>query len=301
MELYIDADRAGKTVFDILRRELKLSTRMMARLKQDAAGILLDGERVTVRHAVAEGQCLRLSIDDRESAENIVPSNLPLDILCADADFFALNNPPEMPTHASHGHYTDTLANALAYHCAVSGIPFVFRPVNRLDRNTSGIVLIARNQLAAARLSAAMQAGKIEKRYLALLDGELMPDAGEISVPIRRRAESIITREVCAEGEGDAALTRWRVLARADGHTLVEACPVTGRTHQLRVHFAHLGCPIHGDDLYGHAAEDMPWQALHAHSLAFPHPTDSRHIQLTAPPPDDFRTAVCRYFGKDIL
>ncbi|MBQ2767843.1 MAG: RluA family pseudouridine synthase [Clostridia bacterium] len=301
MELYIDADRAGKTVFDILRRELGLSTRMMARLKQDEAGILLDGERVTVRQTVTEGQCLRLAIDDRESADNIVPSNLPLDILCADADFFALNKPPDMPTHPSHGHYTDTLANALAYHCAVSGIPFVFRPVNRLDRNTSGIVLIARNQLAAARLSAAMQAGQIEKRYLALLDGELMPDSGEISAPIRRRAESIITREVCGAGDGDAALTRWRVLARADGHTLVEACPITGRTHQLRVHFAHLGCPIHGDDLYGQAARDMPRQALHAHSLAFPHPTDSRHIQLIAPPPDDFCAAVCRYFGKEIL
>ncbi|MBQ3126329.1 MAG: RluA family pseudouridine synthase [Clostridia bacterium] len=301
MDLLIGAEQAGKSVFDILRREMGLSSRMLTRLKQDAQGILVDGERVTVRYRLTAGQRLTLAVDDRTSAEHILPIALPLDILMADPDFFAVNKPPDMPTHPSHGHYDDTLANALAYHCAERGEPFVFRPVNRLDRNTSGIVLVARNQIAAARLAASMQAGEIEKRYLALLDGVLTDDAGELCAPICRTAESIITRRVCAEGEGDYALTRWRVLARTETHTLVEASPVTGRTHQLRVHFAHLGCPIHGDDLYGRAADDLPRQALHAAVLTFPHPADHRPICLTAPPPDDLRACITARYGKDIL
>ncbi len=301
MELVIGDDRAGKSVFDVLRRELGLSNRMLTRLKGDAHGILVDGERVTVRYRLSAGQRLVLAVDDRAGAEHILPVDLPIEILCADPVFFAVNKPPNMPTHPSHGHYDDTLANALAYHCAAAGEPFVFRPINRLDRNTSGIVLVARNQLAAARLAASMQAGEIAKRYLALLDGVLTPDAGELCAPIRRTAESIITREVCAEGEGDYALTRWRVLARGTGHTLVEASPVTGRTHQLRVHFAHLGCPIHGDDLYGRAADDLDRQALHAVSLEFPHPADRRPVRLTAPPPDDLRQCMIAHFGKDFF
>lgn len=301
MELVIDESRAGKSVFDVLRRELGLSNRMLTRLKQDERGILVDGERVTVRYRLAAGQRLALAVDDRTSAEGILPVNLPLDLLWVDADFFAVNKPPAMPTHPSHGHYDDTLANALAYHCAAAGEPFVFRPVNRLDRNTSGIVLVARNQLAAARLAASLQAGEMEKRYLALLDGALFPDAGELNAPIRRRAESIITREVCPAGEGDDALTRWRVLARGKDCTLVEASPVTGRTHQLRVHFAHLGCPIHGDDLYGTAADDLDRQALHAFSLDFPHPADRRPVHVHAPPPDDLRDCIIAHFGKDCL
>lgn len=300
VELYIDESRAGKSVFDILRRELGFSGRMLTRLKQDEQGILVDGERVTVRFRLTQGQCLAVAVDDRAGADHIQPVDLPLDLICTDDDFFAVNKPPAMPTHPSHGHYDDTLANALAYHCASAGIPFVFRSVNRLDRNTSGVVLVARNQPAAARLAAAMQAGEFDKRYLAILDGELSPDAGELSAPIRRTAESIITREVCAEGEGDFALTRWRVLARGRGRTLVEAAPVTGRTHQLRVHFAYLGCPIHGDDLYGRAADDLDRQALHAFSLTFPHPSQRRPVRLTAPLPDDLRTCITASFGKDI-
>lgn len=299
MELYIDAERAGKTVFDVLRRELGFSNRLLARLKQDERGILADGERVTVRYVLRQGQHLLLAVEDRSGGEGILPVDLPLSILYEDEFLWGVNKPPEMPTHPSHGHYGDTLANALAWYAKQRGESFVFRPVNRLDRNTSGVVLVARDQRAAGVLACAMQERRMKKRYLALLDGELFPDAGRLSAPIRRRTESIIFREVCGEGEGDEAITAWRVLARGDGCTLVEASPETGRTHQLRVHFAHLGCPIHGDDLYGRAAEDMPRQALHAHRLAFPHPVTGEEIALTAPPPEDFRRLLITRFGKD--
>lgn len=301
MELYIDAERAGKTVFDVLRRELGFSNRLLARLKQDERGILADGERVTVRYPLRLGQRLTLAVEDRAPSEAILPVDLPISVLYEDEFLWGVNKPPEMPTHPSHGHYDDTLANALAWYAAQRGEPFVFRPVNRLDRNTSGVVLIARDQRAAGVLARTMQQRQMKKRYLALLDGELFPDAGTLSAPIRRRAESIIFREVCGEGEGDEAITAWRVLARGGGYTLVEASPETGRTHQLRVHFAHLGCSIHGDDLYGSAAEDMPRQALHAYTLAFPHPVTGEEIILTAPLPEDFRNLLITLFGKDML
>lgn len=301
MELYIDAQRAGKTVFDVLRRELGFSNRLLARLKQDEQGILVDGERVTVRHPLRQGQRLTLAVEDRSRGGGILPVELPLSILYEDEFLWGVNKPPEMPTHPSHGHYEDTLANALAWYAEQRGEPFVFRPVNRLDRNTSGVVLVARDQRAAGVLARVMQERQMKKRYLALLDGELFPDSGILSAPIRRRVESIIFREVCGEGEGDEAITAWRVLSRGEGCTLVEASPETGRTHQLRVHFAHLGCPIHGDDLYGNTAPDMPRQALHAYTLAFPHPVTGEEITLTAPPPDDFRQLINARFGKDIL
>ncbi len=300
MRIAIDEARAGKSVFDVLRREMGLSSRMLTRLKTDERGILVDGIRVTVRHRLSAGEVLELAVEDSASAAHIVPVDLPLEVLIDDPDFFAVAKPPNMPTHPSHGHYDDTLANALAYRCAARGEPFVFRPVNRLDRNTSGVVLVARSQLAAARLAEAMQVGQIEKRYIALLDGVLASDAGEIDAPIRRAQASIINREVCAPGEGDAALTRFRVLSRTGTHTLVEATPVTGRTHQLRVHFAHLGCPIHGDDLYGHAAADLARQALHAHVLAFPHPADGRRVEAHAPIPADLAACITALLGKDI-
>lgn len=301
MELYIDAERAGKTVFDVLRRELGFSNRLLARLKQDERGILVDGERVTVRYPLRRGQRLTLAVEDRSQSETILPVDLPVSVLYEDEFLWGVNKPPEMPTHPSHGHYDDTLANALAWYAAQRGEPFVFRPVNRLDRNTSGVVLIARDQRAAGVLARTMQQRQMKKRYLALLDGELYPDAGTLSAPIRRRAESIIFREVCGEGEGDEAITAWRVLARDGGYTLVEASPETGRTHQLRVHFAHLGCPIHGDDLYGNAAEDMPRQALHASTLTFPHPVTGEEVMLKAPLPEDFRNLLITLFGKDML
>ncbi|MBQ8276340.1 MAG: RluA family pseudouridine synthase [Clostridia bacterium] len=301
MELYIDAERAGKTVFDVLRRELGFSNRLLARLKQDEHGILVDGERVTVRYPLCQGQRLTLAVEDQRQSESILPVDLPVSVLYEDEFLWGVNKPPEMPTHPSHGHYDDTLANALAWRAAQRGEPFVFRPVNRLDRNTSGVVLVARDQRAAGVLSRTMQQRQMKKRYVALLDGELFPDVGTLSAPIRRRAESIIFREVCGEGEGDEAITAWRVLVRGRGYTLVEASPETGRTHQLRVHFAHLGCPIHGDDLYGNAAEDMPRQALHAYTLAFPHPVTGEEISLTAPLPEDFRNLLITLFGKDIM
>jgi 23S rRNA pseudouridine1911/1915/1917 synthase len=209
--------------------------------------------------------------------------------------------PSEMPTHPSHGHHEDTVANALAYRYQEAGVPFVFRPVNRLDRNTSGLLLIARNRMAAGRLTEFMEAGRIKKRYLAILDGEMTQSGGVIDKPLHRTAESIILREVCSEDAPDAApsVTEYTVLATGGGHTLVEARPITGRTHQLRVHFASIGHPITADDLYGKPSPHLSRHALHAYKLTFPHPANEAQIlTLTAPIPSDFEGLLTAYFSK---
>ena len=293
MEIRIDGERAGKTVKELIRSEVRLSGAMLRHLKFSEGGILVDGVHVTVRYVLSEGEVLTLAVEDRESGEKLLPVELPLTVAYEDEDTVVPSKPADMPTHPSHGHGEDTVANALAYRYASLGVPFVFRPVNRLDRNTSGLLLIARNRIAAARLGKAMQRGEIRKTYLAILQGLLPKEEGMIDTYMRRTAASIIVRENCLPGEGGArALTRYRVLAVSEGHTLVECEPLTGRTHQLRVHFAGLGCPILGDDLYGEPSERIGRHALHSHRLTFPRVSDGEQMTVESPLPDDMRSAM---------
>ena len=198
-----------------------------------------------------------------------------------------------MPTHPSHGHYEDTLANALAFHFAVAGEPFVFRAVNRLDRDTSGIVLVAKNRGAAFRLSQAIAGGEVEKRYLALAIGKIA-HPGTVDANIRRRTESMIERTVCPPTEGQSAKTDYRPLTGNEALTLLEVMPITGRTHQIRVHMASLGHPLLGDTLYGNPSSSplISRQALHAVSLTFHRPSDGETITVTAPLPPDMAAIV---------
>ncbi len=293
MEHIIGAEEAGKTVLEIVKQELHLSGSLLRHLKFSEGGITVDGRPVTVRYRLSRGECLSLAVEDRVSGETAVPVELPLSVIYEDNDVVVPNKPAHMPTHPSCGHREDTVANALAFRYAGQGIPFVFRPVNRLDRNTSGLLLIARHRIAAARLGRAMQQGEIRKTYLAILQGELPEASGTIQTYMRRTAQSVILRENCEAGQGGApALTRYRVIQTNNGHTLVRCAPLTGRTHQLRVHFAGLGCPILGDDLYGEPSERIGRHALHSATLSFPAPSDGRLVSLAAPLPEDMTLAL---------
>ena len=277
-----------------IERRLHLSTKQLRSLKFRDDGILVNGEHATGRRRLCAGDDIRLATEDSTSSEKIHPVDLPLDILLEDEHLVVPSKPAAMPTHPSHDHYDDTVANALAFRYREMGVPFVFRPINRLDRTTSGLLLIARSRLAASRLTDAMQAGEFQKLYLAVLDGVLPCDEGVIDAPLHRTAESIIVRETCSPDAPDAdpARTEYRVLARSDKHTLVEARPITGRTHQLRVHFSYVGAPIAGDTLYGTCHADIPTparQALHAYSLTFPHPTTGLIMTVIAPLGEDLR------------
>lgn len=291
----------GMTVLEILRRELGMSRAAIKHLKFTENGILLNGEHVTVRATVHPGDVLSLAVEDSATPAALTPCKLELRIAYEDGELVIPDKPAHMPTHQSHGHYGDTVANALAYRYTELGLPFVFRPINRLDKDTSGLLLIARNRLSAATLTRELQEKQIQKEYVAVLRGILPKESGIIDTFIGRTAESIIVRRVCDGNEGgDRAITEYRVLCRSDTHTLVAAVPVTGRTHQLRVHFASLGCPIEGDSLYGSESPLIDRHALHSFRLELPHPTSGEDIRLYAPMPDDMLKLAYKVFGENL-
>jgi 23S rRNA pseudouridine1911/1915/1917 synthase len=287
MKIIISANDAGKSVFDVLRRDIKISTRMLTRLKQSESGILVNGVRVTVRFVLCQGDILEIESESEPRREKpLVMKQIPLDIIYEDEDIIAVNKPYDMPTHPSHRHYDDTLANALAWYYRDRA--FTFRAVSRLDRDTSGIVVIAKNQLAAARMSRSHIDGKIEKTYIAILQGEMEQRQGIIEGYIRRLGDTIIERGNFKSGiESEYAKTLYRVLCVRDGASLVLVRPLTGRTHQIRVHFSSIGYPLEGDEIYGGSHVKIGRQALHALSLTFPHPSKEQIMTLYAPPPED--------------
>lgn len=297
MNITITKALDGMTVKDWLYKN-GISRGLITHLKKLERGITVNGEHATVRRVLHEGDVLSLAIDDRHDDENgnLVPTKMPLDIIYEDDDMIAVNKPPNMPTHPSIGHFDDTLANGLAYYFSSRGIPFVFRAINRLDRDTSGIVLVAKNRVSAARLGELMKSGGIRKTYIAVLGGVLTPRSGEINAPIRRREASIILREVCDADAPDAksALTAYKTLSASGGCSIVRAEPITGRTHQLRVHFAHTGAPIVGDGMYGTAEtsptkydREMSRHALHASALKID--LGEKQLTLSADLPSDMR------------
>ncbi len=305
VEIVISKAENGITVKEWLYKN-KISHALVTRLKRIEGGITVNGEHATVRRVLCEGDVLTLAANDRpeEQNESLIPTKMPLDIIYEDDDIIAVNKPYDMATHPSIGHFEDTLANGLAYYFSSKNIPFIFRAINRLDRDTSGVVLVAKNQMSAARLATEMQAGEIKKTYIAVLGGVLCPESGEIDKPIRRKQASIITREACDISAPGAknALTSYQTLAACSGASVVRARPQTGRTHQLRVHFSYMGAPIVGDGMYG-TAETCPSEldkmmtrhALHAASLEFM--LGGRRVCLEAALPEDM-AALVRHIEK---
>lgn len=293
----------GLTIKEILTNKLGFSKRAITSLKSRPDGILLNGTHATVRAKIKENDVLTINCDDNvNNKESLVPSSFLPDVIYEDDDIIAVNKPPFMPTHQSQGHFYDTLANSLAFYFELQDRPFVFRSVNRLDRNTSGIVLVAKNRLCSSKLSNQMKNNQISKSYIAILQGELNTDEGIIETHIRRKEKSIILREVCEKtDDSKLAITSYKVLAKKNGLSLVLATPITGRTHQLRVHFAHLGAQILGDDLYGDFSTLINRHALHAYKLYFTHPQTNSKTEIFAPPPNDMKNIIDEYFGKDIL
>ena len=290
MKIQITKAEDGRILRSFLRETLALSAHTVKALKGKENGILLNGVRVTVRAVLHEGDVLSLATEDTQSNENLVPRDLPLTLLYEDEEIAVCAKTGDMPTHPSHGHYDDTLANALAYR--YGDRPYVFRAITRLDRETSGIVLTAQNAVAAERLSAAMREGKIEKSYLAIVSGT-PPERGVIDLPIRRCEGSVILREV--HPDGAPARTRFRRLSMKGEVCLLAVFPQTGRTHQIRLHLSAAGFPILGDCLYGRMCDSAARTMLHAVRLAFPHPADGHPLTFLAPLPDDFSLCLCAH------
>ena len=292
----INNDYQGKTVLVFLRSILKISSNALSSLKRDEKGIMVNGKHVTVRYVLQSGDILEVNEKDSQSDTNeyLLPIELPLDILFENDDIILIDKPPYMPTHPSHNHTDDTLANALAYR--YRDIPFVFRPIGRLDRNTSGISLVAKHSISASYLFFAKQKDLIHKKYIAILEGKLELD-GEyhtIETYMKRQEESIIIRCVGNEEDNNSfiAITKYKVLFSSEKISIVEAIPITGRTHQLRVHFAHIGHSILGDDVYGEPSEYIGRHALHAAELSLPLPYNGEQMTVSSPIPADMRSAL---------
>lgn len=295
MQFFVDASADGKLLRNFLR-ERGVSATLLAKLKRREGGILQNGAPVTVRAILHTGDTVTLGVEDKEGSAHVAPRDLPVEILLRTADFTVANKPADMPTHPSHGHYEDTLANALAFHLSTKDAPFRPRFINRLDRNTTGVVLVANHALAASALSRAMVEGRIRKTYLALAHGSLREPI-RLETGIRRKGESIITREVCEKEEGELAVTEVIPLATDGKVTLVRLIPHTGRTHQLRVHMAYLGHPLLGDELYG-IPDDFSRHALHAREMEFPASQGGARVRVLAPVPADMLQRIA-LLGKE--
>jgi 23S rRNA pseudouridine1911/1915/1917 synthase len=289
MEFIIPPENDGKLLREYLRSFPFISGGILTGLKK-TGGITVNGLPVTVRHTLHAGDVL--CIEYKDTAESSVkPVRLPLDIVYEDENMTAVNKPSGMPTHPSHGHYGDTLANALAYHYKDEN--YVFRAVNRLDRDTSGIVLTAKSRLSAYALADTMRRGGFNKVYYALCEGALSPSSGIIDKNIKREKESIITRTVCGDDEGRRAVTEYETVKTFYVgdilYSYVRLTPKTGRTHQLRVHTAYMNAPISGDGLYGSGRDSVTGSlALHAAELSVTNPFSGEPVTLKAGLPQSF-------------
>ena len=302
MDIIINNNYEGKLIREVLKKDLGYSMNLIKKLKFSPDGIKVNGEWVTVRYVLKKGDVLSLATEDKpgDVSPYIIPAELPIEVLYEDEYLTAVNKPYNMPAHPSLGHKLDTVANALAYRYKDS--TYVFRPVNRLDRDTSGCMLTANTKDASYKLYSSMVNGDIHKTYIAVLDSVPAQRDGVIETYMHRRENSIIEREVCSADADDAkpAVTRYRVLLEKGGKCLVAAFPITGRTHQIRVHFAYLGCPVAGDTLYGRENEFISRHALHSWRTAFPHPSDGREIKVTAPLPEDMAALAEKIGFNDI-
>lgn len=277
----------GSRVKDILSHTLGLSGNNIKSLKFHGK-ILKNGEKVSVRDTVSKGDELTLIFPD-ERSEHIVPSDIPIDVIYEDDDVLAVNKPSAMPTHPSAGHRDDTLANAVMYRY---GGDFVFRPITRLDCDTTGTVLIAKNGASAGKLCTDIANGKLHKSYIALCVGVPDKPMGIVDLPIGRADGSIIKHEI--RQDGASAVTKYQVISQSCGFSLIRAYPVTGRTHQIRIHLASLGCPIYGDFLYGNEIPGVR-TLLHCESVTFSHPADGHIVNVVSEMPDDMQSVAKRY------
>lgn len=278
----------GISVKDYLTRRQNVSHRLLVYLKQ-SGGIFCNGQAVWVRHICGKGDRLELRFPN-EVSEGLPQEDIPLDILYEDEAMFAINKPPGMPPHPSYKHAEGTAAGAVAGYYARHGIQTRVRALGRLDRNTSGVMVFGKNPLVQERMVNQQRRAGIQKVYLAVAEGEFFQMTGTVEAPIGRKEGSMIER--CVTEDGKAACTHYEVLCQQNGHALVKLCPVTGRTHQLRVHMAYLGHPLAGDTLYGGSDAQITRHALHAYELHLTHPLTGQVLCLQAPLPQDMKLFI---------
>ncbi len=285
----IPTEYNGRTLLSFLK-EKQYSAPIITHLKRTENGILLNGVWGRVRDILHTDDILTITLIEEESSENIVPTNLPLDIVYEDEDILIINKNANTPIHPSQGNYDNTLANAVAYYFQEKGEAFTYRCINRLDRDTTGLLILAKNMHSASILSNMVQKREIHREYLAIATG-MVPQEGTIIASIARVDGSTIER--CVNEEyGEYACTHYRTLDYKNGYSLVSLKLETGRTHQIRVHMKHIGHPLPGDFLYNPDYTVINRQALHSHRLSFKHPITGEMMEFIAELPDDMKKII---------
>lgn len=286
IDFTIEEKYDGKRVVDFLKGKAKASSRLITKLKHDDDGIMLNGIHTRTIDILKAGDILSITlpVDKEEQTSAVEPLPYPLKVFYEDEDLLIVDKPAGLPLHPSHNHQGDTLANAVAYHLEQQGKSSVFRSIGRLDRGTSGIVVCGLNRFVTGILN-----GNIYKEYMAVCEG-IYEGEGTIDRPIYR-PDPIKTYRTVDE-RGEAAITEWKALSHYDGKSLLRIHLLTGRTHQIRVHFSSLGTPLVGDTMYGTPRDDISRQALHCCYCKFVHPVTNELIEIESPLPEDIAQFV---------
>lgn len=274
----IDSHSEGLRVEQFLRRK-GYSAQNLSTIKRMPESILVNGVHYYMKQTLKAGDRLLVRIQETESSRNIPPVCAPLSVVYEDEDLIVINKPAGMPIHPSLNNYTNSLANALAWYYQQQGKPFIFRCCNRLDRDTSGLTVVAKHLVSGNILSTMTKKKEVRREYLAVVRGHIVPESGTISAPLARKGGTIIERVVDFD-RGEPAVTHYHLIQEANGHSLVALQLETGRTHQIRIHLKHLGFPLVGDYLYNPDMEYISRQALHSFRLSFPHPITGEAMDL---------------------
>ena len=286
MEITYTIEENNKTIKQILKERLFISDRLLTFLKKNSL-ILYNNDKITNLNILARlNSTVTVDLNFEEDNNNIVPIKMDLKIIYEDEALLIIDKPAGIPVHPSILHYTNSLSNGVKYYFDSINLKKKIRPVNRLDRNTSGIVIFAKNQYIQECLIHQMQTKEFKKTYLAVVEGHLKKLNGTIDAPITRKENSIIERCVAENGEK----SHYKVLKQnfEKNYDIVECLLETGRTHQIRVHLSYIGHPLIGDTLYGNNSKYISRQALHAYKVEFIHPITNKLTQFTSDLPKDF-------------
>ena len=290
IDYIIDEAGDGLRIEQYLRRK-GYSGQNLAEIKRMPQSVLVNGEHYYMKQELNTGDHLSIHICETKCSEKIPPVQIPLDIVYEDEDIIVINKPAGMPIHPSLNNYTNSMANALAWYYQEQGKPFIFRCCNRLDRDTSGLTVVAKHLVSGNILSDMVRRRDIHREYLAIVRGHVSPEAGTINAPLARKPGTIIERTVDWE-QGETAITHYRLVEERNGHSLISLRLETGRTHQIRIHMKYLGYPLIGDYLYNPDMEYIGRQALHSHRLSFTHPITGEPMEFTAPLPKDMEKVL---------
>ena len=283
----IPPEMVGHKISEFLHRK-GFSNQNLTELKKMNRSILINGEWEYMTYRLQAGDVLEVCIQETDVSQKIPPVELPFPVVYEDEDIVVVDKPAHMPIHPSMKNYENTLGNAAAYYYKEQGKAFVYRCINRLDKDTTGLTILAKHMVSRSILYDAMTAREIHREYLAIVEGEDIADEGIVDLPLGRKEDSAIERMVDFE-HGDRAVTHYRVLERKNGLTLLSLQLETRRTHQIRVHMKAIGHPLIGDFLYNPQNKQMQRQALHSYKLSFTHPITGEGLHFRTSLPEDMK------------